>query len=212
MTTLTPSVNRISAELLERLGNVPLDRIRFDPPPGMATIADLDHPRNQRCELVDGTLVEKTVGWKESRVGLWIGTLLNNYIIPRNLGATSGEQGFMELEEGLVRGPDFAFISWDRLPEDLPAFPAMVPDFVVEVLSLSNTKAEMLRKREEYFRTGVHLVWEVDPRLRTVTVFSSVAEFTVTVEGDTLRGEPVLPGFEVEVSQIFAEMDRGRNS
>ena len=117
----------------------------------------------------------------------------------------------MELEDGLVRGPDVAFISWDRLPEDLPAFPAMVPDFVVEVLSLSNTEAETLRKREDYFRTGVRLVWEVDPRTRTVTAFTSLAEFTTKTEGDTLSGEPALPGFAVEASQIFGELDRGRN-
>jgi len=212
MTTLTTPTHRISADLLERLGNVPLDRIRFDPTPGTATIADLDDPKNERCELVDRTLVEKTVGWQESNLGIWISVILTTYIVPRNLGKTSGEQGFMELEEGLVRAPDFAFISWDRFPTDLPAFPAMVPDFVVEVLSLSNTKAEMLRKREEYFRIGVRLVWEVDPRTRKVNVFASATEFTAKMEGDTLSGEPVLPGFVLEVSQIFAEMDRRRDS
>jgi len=212
MTTLTTPQARIGAELLERLGNVPLDRIRFDPPPGEATIDDLDDPRNHGCELVDGTLVEKTRDWLVSNLACWIGTLVNNYIIPRNLGAVSGRLGLMELEDGLIRSPDVAFISWERLPADLPAFPAMVPDFVVEVLSLSNTKGEMLRKREEYFRTGVRLVWEVDPRTRTVTVFTSVSEFTEKKVGDTLSGEPVLPGFAVEIAQIFAELDRGPSS
>ncbi len=69
----------------------------------------------------------------------------------------------------------------------------------------------MLRKREDYFRTGVRLVWEVDPRMRTVTAFTSVAEFTTKTERDALSGEPVLPEFIVQVSQIFGELDRGRN-
>ncbi len=210
MTQLITAPNRISADLLERLGNIPLDRVRFDPPPGTATIEDLDHPKNQRCELVDGTLVEKPVGWKESSLGLWIGTLLNIYIVPQDLGKTSGETGFMELEEGLVRGPSFAFISWERLPVDLPDYPAMVPDFVFEVLYPSNTKAEMLRKRDDYFRTGVRLVWEVDPRTRTVDVFTSATEFTSKAEGDSLSGEDVIPGLVLAVAQIFKEMDRGR--
>jgi len=204
----TPPIKNI-AELLRRLGDIPPDRVRFDPTPGTATVADLFDLKNRGCELVDGTLVEKTVGWNESNLGGWILTIINNFVIPRNLGKVSGEQGMMELPGGSVRGPDVAFISWERLPTELSAIPAMVPDFVVEVLSLSNSKAEMLRKREEYFRSGVRLVWEVDPRMRTVNAFTSVTEFTSKTKDDRLSGNDVLPGFVVEVSQIFAELDRG---
>lgn len=54
---------RTLADLVARLGDIPLDRIRLQPPPGTASIDDLvqnnDIERNIRCELIDGTLVEK---------------------------------------------------------------------------------------------------------------------------------------------------------
>lgn len=54
-----------AADLVERFGPIPLGRIRFHPPPGEATQRDVVeiHDREDRlCELVDGVLVEKTVG------------------------------------------------------------------------------------------------------------------------------------------------------
>ena len=70
------------------------------------------------------------------------------------------------LFRGLVRIPDVAFTSWERLPgRRVPPepIPELAPDLAVEVLSQSNTEAEMTRKRGEYFAAGVRLVWLVDP-------------------------------------------------
>ena len=79
----------------------------------------------------------------------------------------------MRLAPTVFRAPDVAFISWGRIPGgplSEAALAEVVPDLAVEVLSPSNTKAEMSRKRREYFEAGVRLVWEVDPRTRTVSV------------------------------------------
>ena len=112
---------------------------------------------------------------------------------------------------GLVRLPDVAFVSWDRLPErrvpDEP-IPNVVPDLAVEVLSASNTAKEMARKRGEYFRAGVRLVWEIDPRARTARVYTSESSFTDLAVNDTLDGGTVLPGFTLPLAQLFAELDR----
>ena len=198
-------------ELLRRLGDIPPDRVRFKPAPGTATVADLARSENKGCELVEGTLVEKAMGWSESNLGGWILTLLNNFIIPRNLGKASGEQGMVELPGGPVRGPDVTYVSWDRLtgrtgPTD--PVPELAPDLVVEVLSRGNTPGEMARKRGEYFTAGVSLVWEVDPRARTVRVYTAEDIFTDLTEADTLDGGIVLPGFTLPLAQLFAELDR----
>ncbi len=53
-----------AVDLVERFGDIPLSRIVRDPPPGTATeqdVIDLDGHQDRLCELVDGTLVEKTV-------------------------------------------------------------------------------------------------------------------------------------------------------
>ena len=202
---------RTVGELLRRLGDIPPDRVRFNPIPGTATIDDLLRSENRGCELVEGTLVEKPMGWEESFLGAWVVTMLNNFVLPRNLGAVTGEQGLVELPDGPVRGPDVAFTSWDRMagrrrPED--PIPELAPDLVVEVLSRGNTLGEMSRKRKEYFKAGVRLVWEIDPRARTVRVYTSETTFTDLTVADTLDAAPVLPGFTLPLADLFAQLDR----
>lgn len=202
---------RTVGELLRRLGDIPPDRVRFSPIPGTATIDDLLRSENRGCELIEGTLVEKPMGWEESFLGAWVLTALNNFVLPRNLGVVTGEAGLMELTDGTVRGPDVAFTSWDRMagrqrPEE--AIPELVPDLVVEVLSRGNTLGEMSRKRKEYFKAGVRLVWEIDPRVRTVRAYTSETAFTDLTAADTLDATPVLPGFTLPLADLFAQLDR----
>ncbi len=74
------------ADLLRRLGNVPASRVRLVPMPGTATekylIRILDD-ENRPCELVDGTLVEKGMGYDESEIAGYLITCLNNFVLPR---------------------------------------------------------------------------------------------------------------------------------
>jgi Uma2 family endonuclease len=79
---------------------------------------------------------------------------------------------------------------------------------VVNCFRPGNTPGEMARKRGEYFRAGVRLVWEIDPRARTARVYTSETSFTDLTEADTLDGNPVLPGFTLPLAQVFAELDR----
>ena len=207
---------RTLADLLARLGNVPPDRIRFHPPPGTATIQDVirihDH-EDRLCELVEGVLLEKVLGYNESRLATVLITLLQMFVLPRKLGVVTGEAGTVELMPDLVRIPDVAFTSWDRLPEGrgpIEPVPAIVPNLAVEVLSRSNTRGEMKAKRRDYFHAGVQLVWEVNPRTRTVLVYTSPTKVVTLRANDILDGGDVLPGFSVVVKQIFAELDRHR--
>lgn len=202
------------ADLQKRLGGVPLDRIRFRPSPGTATVQDvlniLDH-EGMICELIAGVLVEKPMGINESSLATFLAGLLNVFVIPRNLGFVIGADGTMEVAPDLVRIPDVAFISWDRLPgRRRPAkpIPRLAPNLAVEVVSGSNTPGEMKVKRQDYFAAEVELVWEIDPERRTVAVNTSPTVSTTLGPGDTLDGGTVLPGFTLAVGDLFAELDR----
>ena len=81
------------------------------------------------------------------------------------------------------------------------------PDLAVEVLSDSNTKAEMDRKLREYFESGTRLVWYVDPETRTISVYTSPLTVSVLVADEILDGGVVLPGFMVRVGSVFEEAD-----
>lgn len=197
------------ADLVKRLGDVPLERIRASPPPGTATEADLLDARSDRrklCELVDGVLVEKPMGFYESVLAGVLLQLLRNFLDRHDLGVVSGADGALRLAPGLVRLPDVCFISWEKFPNrQLPSepIPDLVPDLVVEVLSAGNTKAEIERKLREYFTAGVRLAWVMDPDSRTVRVHTGPTEFRLLREEEALDGGQVLPGFRLAVREWF---------
>jgi Uma2 family endonuclease len=213
---LAPPPLRSFADVLRHLGDVAPDRIRWEPHPGTATVADLvavnDRKDGPACELVEGFLVEKAVGYSESLLAARLIGFLLTWVLPRNLGHVLAPDGSVHLLPGVVRLPDVAFVPWDRLPRgvrpEAPA-PAVVPALVVEVLSVSNTPAEMTRKRREYFTAGVRLAWEVDPRARTVAVYTrpDPADAVLAV-GQSLDGGAVLPGFALALADLFGELDR----
>jgi Uma2 family endonuclease len=206
------------AELLEAvkpLGDIPPERIRVRPAPGTATERDLievlDH-EGRICELVEGTLVEKTMGYEEGLLARELLTDLTIFLRRHNLGIVNGPDGTLKLTTGLVRVPDVSFVSWDRLPgRKLPKgpIPRLALDLAVEVISKGNTKAEMERKLREYFEAGTRLVWFVYPKTRTVRVYSSAKQAVVLKGEDRLEGGEVLPGFSVSVGELFERAGRG---
>ena len=103
-----------------------------------------------------------------------------------------------------------SFISWERLgSRRLSEHPILLvaPDLAVEALSSANTDAEMDRKLREYFAAGVRLVWYIDPETRTANSYTGVEQHDVIAEDGSLRGEPVLPGFELVLRRLFAEAE-----
>ena len=213
--TESPAMTWETAEdLLNDLGGIAPSRVRIRPTPGTATEADLIEANSRKAtiyELVDGVLVEKGMGFTESVLAGVILAILRGFVVPRNLGLVSGPDGMLRLLPGLVREPDVAYISWRRIPGGkFPTEPigGFAPDLAVEVLSPSNTRAEMARKRREYFEAGVRLVWEVDPRARTVDVYQSPEHPTRLDATRTLDGGEVLPGFALPLVELFAELDR----
>jgi len=206
------------ADLLDHLGGIAPERVRLHPAPGTATEEDVLNVHDQAgrlCELVDGVLVEKAMGFRESFLAAALIIILGNFVRPRNLGLVTAPDGMMRLAAGLVRIPDVAFISWDRLPNrrvPTAPIPALAPNLAVEVLSPGNTAREIARKCREYCAAGVQLVWLVDPETRTVVVHTTPEDSTILHEEDTLEGDMVLPGFALSVREFFAELDRQGNS
>lgn len=200
------------AEWIAAFGGVPLSRIIFDPWPGTATEDDLLQfvERDKRlCELIDGTLVEKPVGYWEGVIAQELGRHLGNFVATRNLGAVSGADSTMRMRSGRVRLPDVGFTSLERLPKTRESIPSLAPDLAVEVLSESNTKAEIDQKLQEYFQSGTRLAWIVDPPTRSVAVYDAPAKPTrIVLESESLDGQDVLPGLSLPVAELFRNVPR----
>ena len=78
----------------------------------------------------------------------------------------------------------------------------------MEILSESNTKAEMSRKLGEYFAAGTRLVWYIDPPTRGIRVYTAADQCVELQEADTLDGGAVLPGFALPVRDLFDRAER----
>src|SRR5688500_9608085 len=190
---------RNMAEWLHDLGDIAPERVIVDPLPGTATEEDLLRKvdvEKQLCELIDGTLVEKPMGYLESLIAAALIEFMRAHVRRHKLGHVTGEAGMMRLSKGLVRIPDVAFVSVERLPKVLrQPIPSLAPDLAVEIASKGNTAREMKRKVREYFAAGSRLVWLIDARARTARVFESPTRVTEVGRSGTLSGGSVLPGF-----------------
>ena len=122
----------------------------------------------------------------------------------------AGADGLLQLIPKLVRGPDAAFtfrtnVEGGKAPS--APVPLLVPDVVVEVMSISNTRREMQRKLGEYLSAGVRLIWYVYPEERVVDVYAGSQAGHRLTTADTLDGGDVLPGFTLKLAELFAELD-----
>jgi Uma2 family endonuclease len=209
--TATLSPPETIAELLDRLGGISPDRVRWRPLPGTAVEEDVErfkyqHGRKHLLELVEGTLVEKVMGQYESQLAIILAIEIGVYLKSRPAGILLGADAGHRLEFGLVRMPNVAFISKERLAElqGRPAVVPFAPDLAVEVVSSGNTDAEVNRKLREYFDAGVRRVWYVYPERQEVLVYRGADDVRKLTTNDSLDGEDVLPGFTLSIREWFS--------
>ena len=217
----TPAGNRIFApdstlaDVQERLGGIPAARIRLHPFPGTATIRDLkrlDGRTRGTCELINGVIVEKQMGWYESLVASVLNEILAPHVRTHRLGIVLAADGVLRLFPKQARAPDVSFISKRSLAKYKPSrsdpIPTLIPDLAVEVLSKSNTPNEIELKLNQYFTSGVQLAWVIDPKRRTATIHSSLTEqSTIDLDG-VLNGGHVVPGFRISLRELFDLADQ----
>ena len=200
-------------DLQAHLGGIPLGRIRLCPPPGMATedhAATIRREEGVLCEVVDGVLVEKTMGWKESVIASCLVRLIGSFIAGKRLGVVLGADGQVRTTGRQVRMPDVAFIRWERIPpeaDDQNVCP-VTPDLAVEVLSEGNTVEEIDRKLDEYFTGGAKLAWVIDRRRRIVEVYAARQNPAILTDTEFLDATPVLPGFKVSIAELLDSAER----
>ena len=120
--------------------------------------------------------------------------------------AFDSSTGF-ELPNGAVRAPDAAWVLRSRLarlsPEDKERFLPLCPDFVIELLSPSDSRAAAQRKMEEYRANGARLGWLIDPARREVTIYRADGSLDQRTEPEVVTGETVLPGFSLDLAAVW---------
>jgi len=165
---------------------------------------DLPENVDREFELVRGEVVEMSLPrMQHGVVSSLVGRALSYYLDSGKPGEASADAALW-LADDTIRGPDLMFYDRELTADELSARACeVVPLLCVEVLSPSNTPAEMTDKIDQYFGRGVKLVWILDPDDRTVRVVRPDELEKTLDEADTLTGNGVLPDFSCPVIDLF---------
>ncbi|HEU5430863.1 MAG TPA: Uma2 family endonuclease [Thermomicrobiales bacterium] len=162
-------------------------------------------PEDQRGELIRGEMTPVTPvarpHWRI--VGRLLGRL-DPFVEARGLGDVGAEGGFLLARDpDVVLAPDVSFVRAGREADDQPGFMPLAPDLAIEVISPSNSVTELSRRVRLYLDAGVRQVWIVDPYERTIALYAPDRTARLYVDGETLDGGDVLPGFALAVGDLF---------
>ncbi|MEH2375328.1 Uma2 family endonuclease [Nostoc sp.] len=122
-------------------------------------------------------------------------------------GVGFGSSGGFTLPNGAVRSPDAAWIKRDRWeaisPELRKKFAPICPEFVIELRSESDRLQVLQDKMQEYIDNGTQLGWLIDRKQRQVFIYRPNIAIEVLNNPKTLYGELLLPGFVLDLSQVW---------
>jgi Uma2 family endonuclease len=124
-----------------------------------------------------------------------------------NLGLAFDSSSGFKLPNGADRSPDASWVRrdrWDALtPEEQQGFAPLCPDFVVELLSPSDSVKIAQAKMREYMENGARLGWLINWKNQRVEIYRQGQDVEILENPATLSGEDVLPGFVLDLKQIM---------
>lgn len=160
-----------------------------------------------RFELIDGALHEVAPpGEDHSDVARELVWELEQFVRAKGIEKLFIEAAFViERDPGTALIPDIAFLRSDRLDPDRDTSKPLRtrPDLAIEIVSPTDRPGEINMKVRRYLQAGVEMVWVVNPRQWTVTVYRPDVASETLSGNDTLIGDPVLPGFSIPVMRCF---------
>ncbi len=162
-----------------------------------------------RTELVRGEIVRMSpTGYPHADYEGNFYAALRDFVRRRKLGRVFvGEVGiYTHHDPDTVRAADVAYVSRQRMAQaKSKSYLDVAPELIVEIMSPDDAWSEIMEKLDEYFSAGVKAVWVADPRKRQVYVYRSVTQVVRYTEGETITGgDDILPGFTIEVAELFA--------
>ncbi|MEG4571978.1 Uma2 family endonuclease [Microcoleus sp. N3A4] len=164
---------------------------------------DLKLERNANGELIVMPPTGGETGRSNSKFNLQIG-LWNEQT---QLGEAFDSSTGFTLPNKADRSPDVSWVEksrWEALtPEQREKFIPLCPDFVIELLSQSDTLKKTQDKMQEYMENGCRLGWLINRKKREVEIYRPGQDVEVLQSPLTLSGENVLPGFVLNLQKIW---------
>ncbi|MFM2312238.1 MAG: hypothetical protein RLZZ04_1514 [Cyanobacteriota bacterium] len=166
-----------------------------------------------RMELTkDGELIVMSpTGGEAGRKNFNLYLDIGNWNRQIKLGEAFDSSTIFVLPNGARRSPDVSWIRlerWNALTiKEKEGFPPLAPDFVIELVSPSDLKnqryQDLQAKMQEYIDNGVQLGWLIEPAAKTVEIYRLGRQVEILNNPQTLSGEDVLPGFVLDLGEIF---------
>ena len=132
---------------------------------------------------------------------------LGNWAKADGTGAVFDSSTGFKLPNGADRSPDAAWIPRSRLAtlsaEQKQKFLPLCPDFVIELLSPTDTLAATQAKMTEYIENGSQLGWLIDPEARQIHVYRPRKAVVVLENVAEIAADPELPGFILDLREIW---------
>ena len=169
------------------------------------------------CQENDLMRVERTTnqeiiimppaGFESSSASMSVGGLLFLWYYQRKIGRLLDSSVGYTLPDGAVLSPDASWVSPERLATvstaELRVFPRLCPNFIVEVKSPSDRIKTLQAKMQQWLDNGVQLGFLLDTQAETAYVYRP-GQPVETVQGfdHELSGEPVLPGFQLDLREL----------
>jgi Uma2 family endonuclease len=120
-------------------------------------------------------------------------------------GRTYDSNTLFTLPDGSKLGPDAAYVSAERLAavprEALRAFAPVVPNFIIELLSKTDSLAEAQKKMGDWMDNDVELGWLIDPYKRTSYLYAAGQHFTSAA--NKLHGIGPMTGFALDLTEVW---------
>ncbi len=142
-------------------------------------------------------------GWRNSDLN----TDVNNWNRKEKKGIVFDSSTYFTLQNGARRCPDVTWMrreKWDSLTEEQrKKVSRIIPDFVIELRSSTDSLKPLQAKMREYIENGIKLGWLIDPKNRKVHIYRANGEVEILQNPEILSGEDVLAGFELNVQEIL---------
>ena len=164
----------------------------------------------KRYEVIRGVLhVSPAPGYRHQRIVMDLSTMLNHFVKSRRLGEVLAAPMDVMLP-GLTSPiqPDILFVSLGRAQVVKETHILGAPDLVIEVLSPSNSRAELRMRLEVFAEGGIDECWVVDPEARRIDVHvreGAVYRLQGRYGTDASARSTVIQGFEVPVASVFPD-------
>ncbi len=164
---------------------------------------DLRFERNATGELI----IMPPVGGESSNRNASLTSQVWIWNEQNQLGIVFDSSGGFKLPNGANRSPDASWVKlsrWNALTtQQQTKFLPLSPDFVIELLSPSDSLKVTQTKMEEYRENGVRLGWLINRKLRQVEIYRIGQEVEILENPNNLSGEDILPGFVLNLEKIW---------